>query len=211
MEITNIDFSALLNMIDTFYSNAWNRLIIVLAIVGVLWPLIIKAYSDYTVKIKEEKLEKRLSEKIQNLNKENLELIIKKNDANIEGIDKLVSEKLENIDIKLNASKGVVWHIQGNLCYEKKEYNNALKYFFFAFEYYFNGKDEMNLQLILTCIKNCYKMVEDLSVLEKVKNEHLNLIKQLYKINENGRYTNAIDDIKKEFNSAEERLKKGKE
>ena len=211
MEITNIDFSALLNMIDTFYSNAWNRLIIVLAIVGVLWPLIIKAYSDYTVKIKEEKLEKRLSEKIQNLNKENLELIIKKNDANIEGIDKLVSEKLENIDIKLNASKGVVWHIQGNLCYEKKEYNNALKYFFFAFEYYFNGKDEMNLQLILTCIKNCYKMVEDLSVLEKVKNEHLNLIKQLYKINENGRYTNAIDDIKKEFNSEEERLKKGKE
>lgn len=61
MEITNIDFSALLNMVDTFYSNAWNKLIILLAIVGVGWPVILKVYSDYRVKIKEEKLEKRLS------------------------------------------------------------------------------------------------------------------------------------------------------
>ena len=210
MEITNIDFSALLNMVDTFYSNAWNRLIILLAIVGVGWPVILKVYSDYRVKIKEEKLEKRLSEKIQNLNKENLELINKKNDANIEGIDKFVSKKLENIDIKLSASRGLLWHVQGNLDYEKGQYSSALERFFLAFEYYFNGKDELNLQRILTCIKDCYKMVEGLSLLEKVENQHLELIKKLNGINENNRYENAIIDIEKEFDSAKKRLKKGK-
>jgi len=210
MEITNIDFSALLNMVDTFYSNAWNRLIILLAIVGVAWPVILKVYSDYRVKVKEEKLEKRLSEKIQNLNKKNLELINKKNDANIKGIDKFISEKLENIDIKLNASRGLLWHVQGNLKLEKKEYNVALKNFFSAFKYYFDGKDELNLQKILVCIEMCYKRVEDLSLLEKVENQHLDLITNLNEINENSRYANAITDIEKEFDSAKKRLKKGK-
>lgn len=36
----------------------------------------------------------------------------------------------------------MLWHVQGNLDYEKKEYNTALNYFFLAFEYYFNGKDD---------------------------------------------------------------------
>jgi hypothetical protein len=210
MEITNIDFSALLNMVDTFYSNAWNRLIITLAIVGVAWPIILKIYSDYRVKIKEEKLEKKLSEKIQNLNKRNLELINKKNDANIEGIDKFISKELENIDIKLSASRGLLWHVQGNLDYEKEEYDTALNYFFLAFENYFNGKDELNLQRILNCIKNCYKMVEDLSYLEKVENQHLDLIKKLNEINENLRYRDVITGIEEEFDSAKKRLKKSK-
>jgi hypothetical protein len=210
MEITNIDFSALLNMVDTFYSNAWNRLIITLAIVGVAWPIILKIYSDYHVKVKEEKLEKRLSEEIQNLNKKNLELINKKLDANIEGVDKFISKKLENIDIKLSASRGLLWHVQGNLDYEKEEYDTALNYFFLAFENYFNGKDELNLQRILNCIKNCYKMVKDLSYLEKVENQHLDLIKKLNEINENLRYRDVITGIEEEFDSAKKRLKKSK-
>ena len=210
MEITNIDFSVLLNMVDTFYNNAFNRLIILLAIVGVLWPIILKAYSDYRVKIKEEKLEKRLAEKIQNLNKKNLELINKENDANIEGIDKFISKKLKGIDIKLSASRGLLWHVQGNLDYEKGNYSSALEDFFLAFGDYFNGKDELNLQKILTNIKSCYKMVEDLSLLEKVENQHLELIKKLYEINENKRYANAIVDIEKDFDSAKKRIKKGK-
>lgn len=210
MEITNIDFSSLLNMVDTFYNNAWNKLIILLAIVGVGWPVILKLYSDYRVKIKEDKLEKKLSDKIQNLNKKNIELINKENDANIKGIDKFISKKLEIIDIKLSASKGLLWHVQGNLDYDKKEYDTALHYFFLASEYYFNGKDERNLQIVLTCIKICYKKIEDLSILEKVENPHLVLLKKLNEINENARYKNAIDDIEKEFESAKKRLKKDK-
>ena len=210
MEITNIDFSALLNMVDTFYNNAWNRLIMLLAIVGVAWPLIIKVYSDYRIKAKEEKLEKRLSEKIQNLNEKNLELLNKKSDANIEKIDKSISEKLENIDMRLNAVKGFSYHIQGNLSYGKKQYRSALEDYFYAFNLYFKGKDELNLQRILQCIKNCYAVVEDLLLLEEVENQHFNLIEKLNEINENLRYKDAINEIKEAFNSAKKRIKKGK-
>ena len=171
MEVTNIDFSALLNMVDTFYNNAWNRLIVVLAIAGVAWPLILKAYSDYRVKVKEEKLEKRLSEKIQNLNKRNLELLNKKSDTNIERMEKLISEKLKNMDIQLNVSKGFIWHFQAKICYDKKQYKNALELYFTAFGFYFNGKDEVNLQRVIKYIKSCYAQVEDLSHLEEVENQ----------------------------------------
>jgi hypothetical protein len=210
MEITNIDFSALLNMVDTFYNNAWNRLILILAIVGVAWPLILKVYSDYRVKVKEEKLEKRLSEKIQNLNERNLKLINKKSDANIERMEKLISEKLKNMDIQLNVSKGFIWHFQAKLYYDKKQYKSALELYFAAFGFYFNGKNELNLQRVIKYIKSCYAKVKDLSHLEEVENQHLDLIKKLNEINENLRYKDVINDIEEEFDSAKERLKEVK-
>lgn len=205
MEITNIDFSALLKMVDTFYNNAWNRLILILAIVGVAWPVILKFYSDYRVKVKEEKLEKRLSEKIQNLNEKNIELINKKNDANMERFDKVIYKKLENIERRLNVSKGFVHHLQGNFNFEKKHYRNALTDYFFAFDYYFDGKDELNLQIMIKSIERCYARIKDLPLLIEVESQHFDLIKKLLEINENSRYKNAIDNIKKVFNFAKKK------
>jgi len=197
-------------MVDTFYNNAWNRLILILAIVGVAWPLILKVYSDYRVKAKEEKLEKRLSEKIQNLNERNLEIINKKSDANIERTEKLISKKLKNIDIQLNLSKGFIWHFQATICYDNKQYKGALELYFDAVEFYFKGKDEVNLQRVIKYIKSCYAKVKKLSHLEEVENKHLDLIKKLNEINENLRYKDVINDIEEEFDSAKKRLKEVK-
>lgn len=210
MEITKIDFSALLNMVDTFYNNAWNRLILILAIVGVAWPVILKIYSDHRVKVKEEKLEKRFSEKIQSLNEKNIKLINKKNDANMDRLDKVICKKLENIESKLSVSTGSVHHLQGNFSFGKGQYRKALTDYFFASNYYFDGKDELNLQIIIGNIKKCYARIKDLPLLIEVESQHSDLIKKLDKINENARYENAITDIKKEFDSAKKRLEKGK-
>jgi len=205
MEITNIDLSALLNMVDTFYNNAWNRLILILAIVGVAWPVILKFYSDYRVKVNEEKLEKRLSEKIQNINEKNIELLNKKNDLNMERFNKVICKKIENIESKINVSKGYACHLQGNFNFEKKQYKDALTDYFAAFNHYFEGKDELNLQIIIESIKKCYTGIKDLSLLIEVESQHFNLIKKLDEINENLRYKNAIDDLKEAFNSAKKK------
>jgi hypothetical protein len=208
MEVTNIDFSALLNMVDTFYNNAWNRLIVLLAIAGVVWPLILKVYSDYRVRIKEEKLEKKFSEKIQKLNESNLELINKKNDANMEKLDKLISEQIENVEMKLNTSMGGVFHVQGNVSYEKKQDKDALTSYFKAFHYYYDGKNEQNLQIVINNIIKCYTQIKDLPLLIEVESQHVDLINKLLEINENSRYGNTIDKIKKAFNTAKKRLEK---
>jgi len=222
MEITNnIDISTLLNMIDTFYNNAWNRLTIILivigaigGIVGVAWPLLLKKFSDYHAKIEVDKLEKNLKEQFQNLSNENVKLIEKGIEKEIntlsKAIDKVISKKLDDVDIEINVSKGLIWHVLGNLHYDKKDFKFAFKYFFYAFESYFNGKDESNLQIIINCIKICYEEVKDLSLLKEVENRHLHLIKRLNEINENSRYSNTIRDIEEKFNSSKKRLKEGK-
>lgn len=208
MEVTNIDLSALLNMVDTFYNNAWNRLIVVLAIAGVAWPLILKAYSDYRVRIKEEKLEKKFSEKIQKLNESNLELINKKNDANMEKLEKFISEQIGNIEMKLNTSTGGIFHVQGNVNFEKKQFRDALDSYFVAFHYLYDGKDEQNLQNVINNIIKCYTRIEDLPLLIEVESEHVDLIEKLLKINENSRYKNTIDKIEKTFNTSKKKLEK---
>ncbi len=217
MEISNIDISTLLNMIDTFYNNAWNRLTIILiivgsigGIVGVAWPILLKKFSDYHAKIEVDKLEKNLKEQFQNLSNENVKLIEKGIEKGMnklsEAIDKVISKKLDDVDIKINVSRGLTWHTLGNIYEEKNDLKFAFKYYFYAFESYFYGKDESNLQKIISCIRRCYGKIEDLLFLKGIENEHLNLINKLIEINENSRYSNTIDEMKEKFNSLKKRL-----
>jgi len=222
MEISNIDISTLLNMIDTFYNNAWNRLTIILivvgsigGIVGVAWPILLKKFSDYRTKIEVDKLEKNLKEQFQNLSDENVKLIEKGIEKEMnklsEAIDKVISKKLDDVDIKINVSKGLIWHTLGTIYEEKNVLKSAFSYYFSAFKCYFYGKDESNLQNIILCIRRCYKKIKDLLFLKGIESEHLNLINKLKEINENSRYSNTINEMKEEFNSLKKRLKEGKE
>jgi len=222
MEISNIDISTLLNMIDTFYNNAWNRLTIILiviggigGIVGVAWPMLLKKISDHNAKIEVDKLEKNLKEQFQNLSNENVKLIEKGIEKGMntlsEAINKAVSKKLDEVDIKMNISRGLIWHVLGNTERDENQLELALKHYFYAFDYYFYGKDELNMQIIINAIEIIYEKVKDSSFLKEIENRHTDLIKKLYEINDNSRYSNTIDKIEEDFNSLKKRLKEGKE
>ncbi len=213
MEISNIDISTLLNMVDTFYNNAWDRLTIILVIVGgiggivgVAWPILLKKFSDYRAKIEVDKIEKNLKEQFQNLSNENVKLIEKGMNKLSKAIDKVVSKKLDDVDIKINASRGLTWHTLGDIYDEKNDLKLAFMYYFFAFESYFSGKDESGLQRIILRIRGCYEKIKDLSFLKGIENEHLILIKNLNEINENSRYSNTIIEMEEEFNSLKKSL-----
>ena len=214
MEIPNTDISSFLKMIDSFYNNAWNRLTIILIIGGsiivVVLPIIFKLISDYRTKIRVDKVENNLKEQFQNLSDENVKLIEKEMDKISEAIDKVISKKLEDVDIKVNVSSGLIWHVLGNSELEKNQLELALKHFFYAFDCYFDGKNELNMQIIINNIETVYKEVKDLSLLKELENRHLDLIKKLYDINENSRYSNTIDKIEEEFNNLKKRLKEDK-
>ncbi|GAH71034.1 unnamed protein product [marine sediment metagenome] len=214
MEISNIDFSSLFEMVDTFYKNAWIALIVMLGAVGVAWPIVLKKFSDYRAKIEVDKLEKNLREQFQNLSNENVKLIEKEIEKEMnklsEAIDNVISKKLDDIDIKINVSRGLIWHTLGTIYEEKNELKSAFKYYFYAFECYFYGKNESNLQNIILCIRRCYEKIKDLSFLKGIENKHLNLINKLNEINENSRYSNTINEMEEEFNSLKKKLKKGK-
>ena len=212
MEISNIDFSSLFEMVNTFYKNAWIALVVMLGAVGVAWPLLLKKFSDYRAKIEVDKLEKNLKEQFQNLSNENVKLIEKGIEKEMnklsEAIDKVISKKLDDVDIKINVSRGYICHILGTTHEEKNNLKSAFKYYFDAFDYYFDGKDENNLQNIIFCIRGCYEQIKDLSLLKEIKKKHLNLINKLNEINENSRYLNIIKEMEEEFNSLKKSLTK---
>ena len=217
MEISNIDISTLLNMIDTFYNNAWNRLTIILiviggigTIVGVAWPILLKKFSDYRAKIEVDKVENNLKEQFQNLSDENVKLLEKETNKISEAIDKVISKKLEDVDIKINVTRGLIWHVLGNTERDGNQLESALKHYFYAFDFYFYGKDELNMQIIINAIEIIYKEVKDSSFLKEIENRHIDLIKKLYEINDNFRYSNTIDKIEEEFNNLKKRLKEDK-
>jgi len=221
MEISNIDISTLLNMIDTFYNNAWNRLTIILIIVGgvigligVAWPVLLKKFTDYQAKMEVEKLEKNLKDQFQNLSDENAKLIKNRIDKGMntlsEEINKAVTKKLDDVDIKINVARGLIWHTLGRYCYDKKDFKLAFIYYFNAFESYYDGKDESNLQRIVNSIISCYEEVNDLSLLKKQEMNHSHLIEKLHEINENGRYSITIEKIEEKYKSSLKRLKEGK-
>lgn len=58
----------ILNKVDTLYNNAWNRLIWVVAIFGVVLPIAISAFHIWlqknTIKMAEEKMQKKIDDNV---------------------------------------------------------------------------------------------------------------------------------------------------
>ena len=85
----------IIEKVDSFYNNAWSKLIIVVsimgAIVGVFIPLMIQWYQNKTIKSSEEKLTNKLKEEVTKL----------KNELNNDLLT-TIKEKFDEYENKLN-------------------------------------------------------------------------------------------------------------
>ena len=85
--ITQPDPLDVLNKVDAFYNSAWNMLIIyttiLLALVGVILPILISWWQNRVLKFREESLKKEFLLELQNLLSEFKEEFAKKNDETI--------------------------------------------------------------------------------------------------------------------------------
>lgn len=206
MEITNIDFSAILQMVNTFYTNAWYLLIAVLGLATLVLPIVLKKFLDYRTKIEIDKVEENLKTQFQNLSDKNEKLITEKTIEIAKKSNEATDKKFDDINKKLEAQRGLSWHTLGIVYSQKEDYKLALQYYFYAFDSYFYGEDEMNMQKIIACIKTTYQNVKDLSLLEETEKKHIDLIEKLESINENHRYSNLIDGMNGELNNLKQRL-----
>lgn len=210
MEMSNIDFSSILEMVNTFYTNAWYLLIAVLGVATLVLPVVLKKFLDYRTKIEIDKLEENLKKQFQNLSDENEKLITEKAIETAIKSNEATDKKFDDVNKKLDAQRGLSWHTLGIMYFEKENYKLALQFYFYAFDSYFYGKDEMNMQKIMDCIKTTYQDVKNLSLLKEIEVNHPNLIEKLDGINENHRYSNLIDGMNEELNNLKQRLKVSK-
>lgn len=170
MEISNIDVSTLLNMIDTFYNNAWNKLVLfgglIIVIVGIVWPAILQWASQGIQKSKNIEMKSKLKEELTNIintKSDNIE----KNNKNI--LDNYFKEKEEEINNtvallarKISFSIGLNYHNLGMQMIDEKRYSDAITFYISAGNSYIDSEDEAELKIILDNLGNTCSEIHEI-------------------------------------------------
>ena len=208
MEISNIDISTLLNMIDTFYNNAWNKLVLfgglIIVIVGIVLPAILQWSSQRIQQGKNIEMENKLKEALTNIINIKSANIEKKNKNILDNYFKEKEKETKNIlaplEDKINFSIGLNYHNLGVEMDDEEKYSDAIFYYIMAGNKYIDAKDETNLKIILNNIeKDCLKLhqIKDPFEVKEVKKSLDNFISKLEEKFPDDRYSVEILKIKK--------------
>lgn len=216
MEIPNADISTFLNMVDTFYNNAWNRLVLygalLVALIGIILPIASQWVSKKIQQGKNIEMENKLREELTNY--VNLKGdTIEKNNINI--INNYFKEKekgIKNMSIQLSSrisfSIGLNYHNLGVQSAIGKDYFYSIRYYIIAGLNYLDAKNESELKIILSNIESCclHKIKNSFEV-EEVKKSLDNFISKLKEEYPDERYSQEIRRIKKNFFTINQQLK----
>lgn len=196
-ELTPIE---ILEKLDVFYNNAWNRLVlfttILLALVGVVIPLIISWWQSRNLKLQEASVKKELSDFFES-----------KSNQLKEELNKTINELFENkiAEVKKYQDKikagmeGSHFHLQANT---EENPIEKMKSLVWSANGYLEGEDFLNLGTVLEMI---------VSNLPKIKKEDLlemtvetadieELVNDLELADSNNSLTKIIRQIKIELN-----------
>jgi len=200
------------NNINSLYSNAIDQLtsytLGVVALVGILIPVLVTLTQWRSLKAEKESLEKRISDEITNakstirteLEAEMKQLIISEESSLLSRIE----EKFQILENKIEIADASSFHIQGNSHITREYYAAAMKDFCSATKGYLSGGDELNgprtLRLLIEeCLPKILKSdFEDADLEEELSV----LISFLKRININNRYDDAIARLNREMKAA---------
>lgn len=190
IQIKNDYAVELIDKVDNFYNNAWDKLIIfgsiLFAIVGIFVPLVIQWYQKRTLKLSEETLKAYLKKEL----KEELLIDIKKQfDEN--------ETKLKTLNASANAK---ILFSQAKFSIEKNSYKGALGEIVTASISSLECNDFRTLQDLLDyLLVNClpYLSVEEINDLKTANICDLNsFLEELAKKDDRAMFQNKIGDIK---------------
>jgi hypothetical protein len=208
VETQTNDSIDLISKVDSFYNNAWDKLIIIgsvaFAIVGIVVPLVIQWYQKKTLKLSEELLKKEMEAQIGKI----------KDDIIGEITDKMET-KIKDYEVKINrlnaSTNAKAFHLQGNLSLDKELYQSALGDYITAGFDYLMCDDYQNLQTVLNLIAtNCIPnlSIEEIDDLKTMTgNDLVALIEELESKDNNGALTRIIRDIKLKQQKAPKTIK----
>jgi hypothetical protein len=188
----------ILQHLDTFYNNAWNKLIlyttILLAVVGILIPLLISWLQARSLKLKEENLLELLkAENLKNIDTLKKELF-EEVEEEFKKTKRVISSRLMELRAEL---KGLHFHLQANTA-QNTPVEKLIDYII-ASNYYIECKDYQNLNTTIGCI--CDELCKvSKTELKEIEEEHTgieSLVSELAQINENGAFSKQIRDLRR--------------
>jgi type II secretory pathway pseudopilin PulG len=193
----------IVDKVRQFYTDAWNMLIlyvtILIAIVGVVIPLIIQRYQNRTFRLEEEKLK-------DNLIKENKAIIEKAINERAADLQKQMDENMERITASLKQemarSLTGTLMVQTSFLWTEKRYLDALESGLSAIKSALQSGNQANVQRALRnvtrdILPNISKQQYEQQPYIKEKIE--DTFKTLEAENTDGRYTNYIRDLQSAY------------
>lgn len=199
----------ILKAVDDFYRSAWDKLIIytgiLVAVVGVIIPILFTWLQNRTQRIREEVIKKELENAFDAKLKEIEEKLTGSIEENMGKKSAEIEKKIEN---KVEMVEAYAIHIQGDNRFNQKLFKLSLKDYFIAGKIYLNGKDHLHLGRVNTGIKEAIQSItkEELEALQSESSQPSTYISLLEEKNENGILTDFITVLKHVINS---KLKSG--
>lgn len=208
MEISNTDISTFLNMVDTFYNNAWNRLVLygalIIVIVGIVLPIILQFISQRVQQGKNIEMENKLREEFTNFVNLKGKSIEEKNISVIDDYfkekDKIIENKLVQLKRDTSLSKAISYHNLGVKFCQEGKISDGIIYYIIAGKDYLNADNEIGLKIILENVEySCLKIdtIKDPFEFKEVKNSLDDFISKIEEKFPDNRYSTEIMRIKK--------------
>lgn len=212
----------ILEKVDTFYWHTFTYLIYlacaIFALGGVAMPLVLRWMEERRARIDREQLRDQLQAQITSgitlaTNEMNKQLTDALNNMKTQ-LDKAINDEIVRIQKQLkeevsrlenqikkesNSALGVAFMVQGISSLNENKYVNATKAYSNAAEYCLTAEDELNSKrsiynLLNSCINhlNSTNFENDIELVENLDS----LLASLNSLNQNGRYTDDIREIK---------------
>ena len=188
-----MDTFNIIAQVEQFYTSAWDKLILVAAVLGIWVPLLIQFYQKKLYDSNEKKLSDTIKQEVKDA-KTTLEQYLKEL---INEQDKNIKEKVEKLEAKM---EWMAFHLQAVNNFSTKDLGSCI----IASKRYLECEDFKNLRtilklLILSLEDKTREEVEDLKI-ENKDMDIVELIDFLKKKNYKWSFSDQIADIEKKFN-----------
>jgi tetratricopeptide (TPR) repeat protein len=209
--ITQANPIEIIHSVTSFYEVAWAHLMWFIGIVGVIAGIAIPSLS-YLIqrrlfKAEEREINSKIDNRLTELRTEMADFLTEKLKQEMEIFDKKLEAKEEALNKRAAKAQGNVFHVQGSLLLQGQHYLSALSSYLNAALFQIEGDDERNLRGVLQQITICLNGITNVDLPERCEDvERINkLISLLKEKNQNGRYSDAINKLNKEFDAAMKR------
>lgn len=205
----------ILNAVNSFYNDAFNRLlsytIAIIALVGVLLPLVATLFQWRTLKSEKEVLERSIIEEVSRTSSTISSEVEKQVTAAMAikeaALVARMNARIEVLEARAQQAQAGLFHLQGNVQLRSEFHAIACMDFCRATTLYLSANDELNLQRTLRLlIVDSLPHITGTEFLEfDIDSSLQELIDCLSNANTNARYTDAIRDIRSELKKARDR------
>jgi len=204
IRVANADTLETLTKVDNFYSSAWDKLVAIGTIIGIIIPIIYALYQRRLYSLNKKELTDEINTELESIKSELDNLVNKK-------IEEKFALHISELNKKMSALDASTFHIQGRDNVLRKAYEDAYIDFVTASNGYLKGEDYLNLGITLKVICDHVLPHMNAKQVEQLKTTKVadidDLIKKLEKADEKGIFTTQIRLLLKSINELNERAK----